>query len=115
MSSCTTKQCHMPTSAHLLLVDCGQHRGRDDRGRDALVHGTPGDDQLHPVATLSEDLCHLVAAHAVQIRVADSQDVVAAVQVAILERNIHHATVRFTIYNLAFSRRSKFRATYNGR
>lgn len=67
-----------------LFVDSGEHHGHDSREGGILVPGTPGDHQLHPVTTLPEDLGHLLAAHAVQVGVSDSQDVVAAAQAAIL-------------------------------
>ncbi|TNN85140.1 hypothetical protein EYF80_004490 [Liparis tanakae] len=69
----------------------GQHHRHDSRERGVFVPRTPGDHQLHPVATLPEDLGHLFAAHAVQVGVSDSQDVVPAMQAAVLrEKKIRY-------------------------
>lgn len=77
--------CHVLNSRpHLLFADSGQHHGHDGRDGGTFIHGTPGDHQLHPVATLPEDLGHLFAAHAEQVGVPDPQDVVPAAQAAIL-------------------------------
>lgn len=77
--------CTMPyiqKTADLLLSDCGQDwRWGGDGG---IVHCSPGDDQLDAVAALPQHLGHLFAAHAVEIRVPDLQDVVPAVQTTIL-------------------------------
>lgn len=70
---------------HLLLVDSGKHHGHDGRDRRALLHRTPGDNQLHPVATLPQDLGHLFAAHPIQVSVTNPQDVVPAAQATILQ------------------------------
>lgn len=70
---------------HLLLADSWQHHRHDGRDSGTLIHWTPGDHQLHPVATLPEDLGHLFTAHAEQVGVPDPQDVVPAAQAAVLE------------------------------
>lgn len=75
---------------HLLLADSGEHHLHDGRAGRALVRRTPGDHQFHPVATLPEDLRHLLAAHPVQVSVSDPQDVVAAAQAAILTSQEQH-------------------------
>lgn len=67
-----------------MFADSGQHHRHDGRDGGTFIHGTPGDHQLHPVATLPEDLGHLFAAHAEQVGVPDPQDVVPAAQAAIL-------------------------------
>lgn len=67
-----------------LFIDSGEHHRHDSRDGGILIHRAPGNHQLHPVATLPEDLGHLFAAHAVQVSVSDSQDVVPTAQAAIL-------------------------------
>lgn len=69
---------------HLLFIDSGEHHRHDSRDGGTLIHRTPGDHQLHPVAALPQDLGHLFAAHAEQVSVSDSQDVVPAAQAAVL-------------------------------
>lgn len=68
---------------YLLFADSGEHH-RHDRSRGSLFQRTSGNNQLHPVPALPQDLGHLVAAHAEQVGVSDSQDVVPAAQAAIL-------------------------------
>lgn len=69
---------------HLLFADSRKRNRQDGRERGVVVRRPPGDDQLHPVATLPEDLGHLLAAHAIQVSVPDPQDVVPAAQPAVL-------------------------------
>lgn len=69
---------------HLLFADSGEHHGHDGGAGRALLRGAPGDHQFDSVATLPEDLRHLLAAHPEQVGVSDPQDVVPAAQTAIL-------------------------------
>ena len=75
----------MQQSPHL-FVDGGQHHRHDSSDRGALLQGPPGHHQLHPVPTQPEDLGHLLAAHPQQVSVPNPQDVVPAVQSAILKK-----------------------------
>ena len=70
-------------------------RGRCGGG---VVHVAPGDDQLDAVPTLPQHLGHLLASHPVQVRVPDLQDVVPAVQTAILttDKSRERRTRNFT-------------------